>query len=87
MTVENYGKMLLENITKSYRKTNSAIIDTIDEEAKNIACSLQLADRIERTATKDAFITLKDHKNNFRAKMQTYKPNQERNWSYQQKDN
>ena len=66
MSVEDYGKMLLDNITKAYKKTNSAIIDTINREARDIADSLSLADRIEKTAVKSAFITLKDHKPNFR---------------------
>ena len=66
MSVEDYGKMLLDNITKAYKKTNSAIIDTINREARDIADSLSLADRIEKTAVKSAFMTLKDHKLNFR---------------------
>ena len=66
MSVEDYGKMLLDNITKEYKKTNSAIIDTINREARDIADTLSLADRVEKTAVKNAFITLKDHKPNFR---------------------
>ena len=66
MSVEDYGKMLLDNITKEYKKTNSAIIDTINREARDIADTLSLADRVEKTAVKSAFITLKDHKPNFR---------------------
>ncbi len=39
--------------------------DLITEE-KDIACDLDLADRIDATARKDAYVTLKDHKPNFR---------------------
>ena len=38
-----------------------------DREAKEIAQDLNLGDRMERYADKQAFITLKDHKYNFRA--------------------
>ena len=36
-----------------------------DLEAKDIATQLQLTDRIERISHRDAFITPKDHKDNF----------------------
>ena len=38
-------------------------------EAKNIAKKIQLSDRIECLAKTPAFITLKDHKDNFRSSL------------------
>ena len=62
---EHYSKILQENITKDYRKADEEEKKKIDLEAKKIAKELSLADRIECMAEKDAFITLKDHKDNF----------------------
>ena len=39
----------------------------IDKEAANIAKSFHIQDRVERYAERKAFITLKDHKDNFRS--------------------
>ena len=40
----------------------------MDEEAKIITKNLNIDDRVETTAMKEAFITLKDHKENFENK-------------------
>merc|ERR1712019_193061 len=45
--------------------TNASTKRKIDLEAKNIATDLNLADRIEQIAEREAFVTLKDHKENF----------------------
>ena len=68
MDVDQYNKLLPENVTKSYRKTNTNAKNYIDLEAKSIATSLGLSDRIQCLSEKDAFITLKDHKENFTSK-------------------
>ena len=60
-----YERLLHNNITKSYRKSNTDTKAEIDSEARDIAASLSLDDRIECMSKKDAFITLKDHKDNF----------------------
>ena len=65
MSVSNYNKLLHDNITADYKKTNSEAKLTIDRQAKAIAVDLKLADRIECIAKREAFITLKDHKENF----------------------
>ena len=39
-----------------------------DAEDKRIAEKLELSDKIDATAKREAFITLKDHKENFRNK-------------------
>ena len=68
MDVDQYNKLLSEKVTKSYRKTNTNAKNYIDLEAKSIATSLGLSDRIQCLSEKDAFITLKDHKENFTSK-------------------
>ena len=58
-------KLILENITKTYQKAPKKIEKAINLEAKSITKSLKLADRIDHVANTEAFITLKDHKENF----------------------
>ena len=62
---DSYNKLLNENITANYKKANSNIKHEIDLEAKKIASKLNLADRTESFANRNAFITLKGHKDNF----------------------
>jgi len=57
--------MLHINITKCYKKEDKNTPAAISREDKNIATGLHLADRISCTNQKPAYITLKDHKNNF----------------------
>ena len=40
-------------------------LNMMNEEAKTITKNLNIDDRVETTAMKEAFITLKDHKENF----------------------
>ena len=58
----------MDSITSTYKKANTNTINTINNEAKNIATNLNIADRAERMAERQAFITLKDHKDNFQNK-------------------
>ena len=62
---EQYKSLLQKNIEKNYRKVNNSEIDVIAKQEKKLAQSIELEDRIEKTAIKEAFITLKDHKDNF----------------------
>jgi len=60
-----YNKLLHDNITSCYQREDNSTPMNISKEAKNIATNLKLADRINVTAEKHAYITLKDHKSNF----------------------
>ena len=60
-----YSKLLHNNVTSSYQIANADAQITINREANRIAKKLDLNDRIEQMAEKPAFITLKDHKENF----------------------
>ena len=56
---------MIDNITKSYIKTNTAAINTINKEAICIVERLHLDDRVEQFNQRESFVTLKDHKENF----------------------
>ena len=63
--MEQYLQLLHSNITSNYKKTEAKAKVEIDREAKVIAKDLDLDGRVECFAQRDAFITLKDHKENF----------------------
>ena len=56
------------SITKSYKKAPSSAPNQIISEEKKIATDLNLHNRIDALSSKNAFITLKDHKPNFQNK-------------------
>ena len=60
-----YNDLLEKNITKSYKKAQPEATQAIHKENKAMATKLKIDDRVNTTADKDAFITLKDHKPNF----------------------
>ena len=47
-------------------KTNESVTENVTKKDKAIANRLELSDRIYSTTKKEAFFTLKDHKENFR---------------------
>ena len=65
MNKEDYEKLIYENITTTYKKTNESKIKTINKSAKKIANRLNLEDRIEKLQESERYITIKDHKNDF----------------------
>ncbi len=62
--VHDYQKILPQNVTKSYKVANEQQLCNINKEAKRIATSLNIADRIEVTAKQEAYIALKHHEDN-----------------------
>ena len=65
---EEHEKLLLENITKTYKKAPKKLEKSINLEAKNITKNINLDNKVECLAKTEAFITLKDHKENFQNK-------------------
>ena len=65
MDVDNYRKLLRDNITSTYKKADKSLTKKINQEAKHIAEKLKLDNRIECLAKKNSYITLKHHKDNF----------------------
>ena len=59
MKSEDHEKLILDNITKTCQKVPKKLENAINLEAKIIAKSLKLADRIDHLAKTEAFITVK----------------------------
>ena len=62
---EVYVQAVRNSITQHYKKADKGDEKRINQEAKRLATDLNIADRAEQIAHTDAFITLKDHKENF----------------------
>ncbi|KAJ8045981.1 hypothetical protein HOLleu_09120 [Holothuria leucospilota] len=60
-----YAHVVSDNISKTYRKADPGTVTQIEIESHNIAEKLNIGDRINRPAPKQAFVTIKDHKQNF----------------------
>ena len=56
-----------ESVTKIYKKPPEKLQKSINLGKKSIATNLKLSDRIEKLAEAPVYITLKDHKGNFRS--------------------
>ena len=65
MNESSYNELLHKNITKTYKKVSQTVASAIEKKTKSLVQKLNLDDRINVTAKRDAFITLKDHKPNF----------------------
>ncbi|XP_067940660.1 uncharacterized protein [Watersipora subatra] len=65
LDTDKYIDMLRSSITQCYKKVDNTETDNINSEAKSIAKALELDDRINITAKREAYVTLKDHKANF----------------------
>ena len=68
MTKTDHNKLLKDNVTKTYKKAPENLEKSINFEAEHIANSYNLSERVECIATNPAFVTLKDHKDNFLSK-------------------
>ena len=62
---EKYVKLLTDNISKDYKKTDNRLSTDIDRKTKAHALDLEIADRMEVLAKRKSFITIKDHKEDF----------------------
>ena len=69
MDRETYEKLLYENITKIYKKTDEKKVRAINVDAKKIAKDLELEVRIEKMQESECYITVKDHKEDFPRKI------------------
>ena len=63
---EHYEKLLQDNITQTYKRASPGAERKIDKESKQFAKHLRIDDRVECYSDQHAFITLKDHKDNFK---------------------
>lgn len=69
-----YKQLVKNNVTSEYRKASNQDLEQVNKNAKEIACQLDLADRMEQHTTQPCFLTLKDHKDNFGTKDVNNKP-------------
>ena len=60
-----YSKLLTDNISKTYTKTQHIMYNKINKEAKIITNNYGLSESVDCFAKSNAFISLKDHKPNF----------------------
>ena len=66
MPPNDYKNILYGNITKTYQKSTNCLEHARNMEAEHIAKNIKLDDRIKSLVKTPAFITIKDHKQNFR---------------------
>ena len=59
LTTEEYNKLQIENISKTYKQITESAINSINTEAKAIAKDLNLDERSEQYNQTQSFITLK----------------------------
>ena len=62
---EEYKKLLKENITKNYKKSNLMKLYNINKNAEKITEKLSILGRIEKMQETEAHITTKDYKETF----------------------
>ena len=62
---KEYMTLVDKNVTKGYKKADRNVPDAITSVDKKVAEKLGLDDRIEVSANRDSFITMKDHKPDF----------------------
>ena len=65
---DQYEELRIKDVQKCYRKEKMSSFDKINREHKKIAQKLDISDRIFQTSQQDCFVTIKDHKQNFREK-------------------
>ena len=69
MSLQEHEKLLKDNVTKTYMKAPKKLESAINLQAKTISNSYNIDNRAEHLAQTPAFITLKDHKENFQTKL------------------
>ena len=65
MKVDDYTKILHENITKDYEGTAERTLDAINEEAKEMIKKASATGKIPKFSKTPAFVSIKDHKPDF----------------------
>ena len=65
MEAENYNKLLESEIHKEYKKASQNEVKNVEKGQKKIVVQLDLQDRVFATTQRQAFATLKDHKEQF----------------------
>ena len=58
--------MMFKEVVKHYRKAPPDLKKELNSEAKRLAHRLGIVDRVEKYNTKNCFMTIKDHKRDFK---------------------
>ena len=61
-----YKQMMFKEVVKHYREAPPDVEKELNREAKMLAHRLGIVDRVEKYNTKNCFITIKDHKSDFK---------------------
>ena len=62
---DKYAKLMTDHISAKYKKSSPSSTSKINKEAKKIAVKHDLETKINVLAESNAFVTIKDHKDNF----------------------
>ena len=65
MDKDSYSELLKKNVTNDYKKAPSDTVDKTNKKQIEIVAKLDLDDRVFATQKKDAYVTIKDHKENY----------------------
>ena len=65
MKLEDYNKLIEKEIQKDYKKETLENVDIVATDHSKVASELDIADIMFKTVPREAFITLKDHKEDF----------------------
>ena len=65
-----YTELLNKNVHKEYKKSSKNTALSNEKADLKVAEKLEISDRVHRTAKKDSFVTVKDHKPGFRSNPQ-----------------
>ena len=63
---QSYSSLVERNIQKDYKKENNQNVQRTNRIHKRIVKKLGVDDRVYKTCYRESFVTLKDHKDNFR---------------------
>ena len=61
----DHEKMVKKEVTKDYKKANKSTVKKVDKAHQKIVKKLEINDRVFETTKREAYVTLKDHKENF----------------------
>ena len=65
VSAENHKNNLVENLTKTQKKSNKARVNSINKDTKKLAAKLKIADRMKRMEESEACIIVENHKEDF----------------------
>lgn len=67
MSPDSYKRKVANEITKFYREAPNSYVDIINKETKDIINKMGIGDKVHTLYEREAFLTVKDHKEDFRS--------------------